>query len=425
MQRSLPWLIMFPLFGLAGVMAIYAWFSYALTAPNLILSNFEPYWQWQLWMWKTFFDHREALVPLYVWLIAGACSFHLILLTFLDTQTNSLKKPIVTLKMLFLGIFFVSLPLFFSNNALSYDVFNYIFNAKMIWVYQENPHVKVALDFAEDDWLRFMHNTHTPAPYGYGWSGLSLIPYMMGMGKLSLTWVIFRWWSGLSLGLLAAAIAWLIKKAPEPQRVFAAAWLFLNPLLLIEIISNSHNDLWMMVPALAGTALLARDRKPKTIILAAILLACSISIKYASLALAPVWLLLLIFPKHPLQKWWPFLASLLMFLPLLTARSQQFHPWYLTWVMAWIPLSMVVEPNAKSLLDGFIFRANRIWWQAVTILSISSLFRYLPYLQLGEYTPTIISQQKLITWIPFVVALVFFSVFELFRRPAKLGTMIK
>jgi hypothetical protein len=76
-----------------------------------------------------------------------------------------------------------------------------------------------------------------------------------------------------------------------------------------------------------------------------------------------------------------------MMLPLLTARSQQFHPWYLSWVLVWIPL------HKKTMWS---------WW--VLILSLSSLFRYIPWLLNDGFSDAILLQQKGITWIPACLA---------------------
>jgi hypothetical protein len=161
-------------------------------------------------------------------------------------------------------------------------------------------------------------------------------------------------------------------------------------LFFIEIVSNQHNDLWMLVPSLA--ALLLVFSKPKRqawlkIVLSALLLLFSVSTKLATLALVPLWLIAItgwywskvrqIFSWEKLI----FLSSLLLFLPLLTPRSQQFLPWYLTWSLVWLP---------------FI---NNRWWRAWVIgFSLTAMLRYLPWLSAGEFTKPVLYQQKLIVW---------------------------
>jgi len=236
-----------------------------------------------------------------------------------------------------------------------------------------------------------MHNTHTPAPYFYGWTGLSLLPYFLGGGKFSITWLSFRLFSFLSFGLLSFSLIKNIKK----QNIWLLI-LLLNPLLLIEVVSNAHNDLWMMAPAITAMLLIITNKKTsKTILLSLLLLLFSASIKLATLALIPIWLALVlpwkkVWPKlHEfILSSWPFLTSILLFLPLLTPRSKQFLPWYLIWSLVWLPL---------------INKKWQSWKISLLILSISSMFRYIPYLWMGNYDGDVIWQQQLITWVPFVL----------------------
>ncbi len=75
-------------------------------------------------------------------------------------------------------------------------------------------------------------------------------------------------------------------------------------------------------------------------------------------------------------------CSVALFVPLLTPRAQQFHPWYLLWSLLWLP---VVESR---------------WWRVLIIsLSVSSLLRYMPWLFEGGYTTAVHQNQLLITWV--------------------------
>src|SRR5690606_16427971 len=152
----------------------------------------------QQWMWQTFFENRELMTYVYVGIVAVA--FALYWAVTRDFNRKNVRLTLIT-SLLILS------PLLLAYNALSHDVFNYIFNAKMVRVYQADPHNKVALDFPQDDWLRFMHNTHTPAPYGYGWTAMSLVPSAIGMDKFVITWELFRLFSVVSLVLLFGTYA--------------------------------------------------------------------------------------------------------------------------------------------------------------------------------------------------------------------------
>ena len=73
---------------------------------------------------------------------------------------------------------------------------------------------------------------------------------------------------------------------------------------------------------------------------------------------------------------------------MLTSRSQQFHPWYLSWSLVWLP---VIK--------------NKVWRNTLLLFSISSLVRYLPWMLENGYNPQILLKQKLITWIQLALTL--------------------
>jgi hypothetical protein len=279
------------------------------------------------------------------------------------------------------------------------------------------------LDYGYDDWTRFMHNTHTPAPYGYGWSLLSLVPYSLGFGKLLSTWLSFKAFSWLSYFLLAV-LTW--HNSTKNQRWLV--WLtLLNPLLLIEVVGNSHNDLWMLVPALASLLLVLNKLTSFKVVASLALLAVSISIKLASVAVAPIWLVLVagplvldkVKPKSLLaralnfaQEQWAWLASVALFLPLMTERSKYFLPWYITWALVWLPFFTV--PKLKPLAQ-----LQRLWQCLLIGFSISSLYRYLPFLSQGNYDGQVVPHQIAITWIGGVVGTIILFLALNIAKPKK------
>ncbi len=380
-------------------LTLLAWWSWTLTAPNLVLSSWAPYWNLQQWLWQTFYSNRHFISQFYLLTIIGLFLAFLFLLAY---------QKFATIKHFLFTLVLLSLPLLFSFNALSFDVFNYLFNAKMVAVYQANPHQQVALDFSGDPWTRFMHNTHTTAPYGYGWTAISLLPFYGSFGKFLPAWLSFRFLNFALLIITFLVIFAGQKKVLAKNNWSTLALFFFNPLVLIELIMNMHNDLWMMLPALFSLILLYPQLKNhqflpvkiKNIFLSLLLITFSISIKYASIILLPLWLFLFLLPflgkiKTKLQFLFQFLyhylfdfAAVFMFLPLLTARSQLFHPWYLIWSLIFLP-----------------FAKNKIIQTSLIILSFSSLLRYLPYLQENGYNDYTLFYQQLISLVPVLIYL--------------------
>lgn len=238
----------------------------------------------------------------------------------------------------------------------SYDIFNYLFNAKMVLLYHANPHLQTAIEFAFDPMLRFMRNVHTPAPYAYGWTGLSLIP---GLAWLTKNFTLSFWAMKLFIAVFWFGQLWILQKLVRrlfPQEQWRY-WLFaLNPLVLVETLINGHNDVMMMFFALLSYWFFLNSQKFKSILF----LIFSASIKYVTILLLPFFWL----KKHFDL---PTLFSVGLLLVIFT-RPGQLHSWYLIWAFSFAVLS-----KSKWLVKVF------------TALTIGALLRYAPYLYFGHW----------------------------------------
>jgi len=392
--KAFPLKILFGLYFFAFI--LFALFSYSLVHPSLVLVGWKFYWQYQTWIWKNLFNNHQLLAEVYTCLIILLFAIYFFILA----KLRRMKTKPFQAKM-FIPYLFLLLPLFVSYNALSYDVFNYIFNAKMVVVYHANPHLVAAMHYEFDPWTRFMSNTYGLAPYGYGWTTISLLPYILGFNKFLPTWLLFRAFSILGIFLLYLSLQNLAKKIYKRGLTIQEFGLvFLNPLFLIEMVSSAHNDLWMMWPAvLAFSFILGPKIRFKHVALSFVFLLFSLAVKLSTMILLPLWALVLWKnvdfgeSKSKLAKltenYWPTIASFLMFLPLLTFRARQFYPWYLVWVFVWLP-----------------FIKFKPWKFAVVILSVTAMLRYIPWLYTNSFTDAVELQQKLFIWVPFVAIMV-------------------
>jgi len=383
---------------------IFGIFSFVLTDPNLFLLKSDLFVSFQTYLWKNILPMQNFRTIFYGSLVT------VIFINYLLILKNWSKLNLNSKKNFWRFIIIISLPLIFSYNALSYDLFNYIFNAKMVIEFGANPHVQTAINFPDEPMLRFMNNIHTPAPYGYGWTALSLLPYLAGLGKFLSTFLVFKFFAFMSLLLTLFITEKFFKKI----NYFKLALLYLNPLFLIEILSSSHNDLWMLAPALLAIylATILNSKKLFKIFLIIILMIFSISIKYATIVLLP-FLVYLIY-KDKLEKVikLPYifdLMSLALFLPLLTERSRYFLPWYLIWSLIFLPL--IKSKLLKNLLIVFSFSS---------LLRYLPWFYYLPWMSFHLDSSSLFPLQKLITWtIPGFYLLLSGVVFLFNRRREK------
>ncbi|GAF80636.1 unnamed protein product, partial [marine sediment metagenome] len=129
---------------------LFSIYSYAFLDIGLTLTSFEPYLNLQKKMqWFGYFNRPKSTI-IFIALCFSLYTIYCILYT-------SLKKVKISLKrVLFLSIL-ISGILIFAYPSFSHDIFNYIFNAKMVLVYKADPHQQVAANFP-DSMLGFMRN---------------------------------------------------------------------------------------------------------------------------------------------------------------------------------------------------------------------------------------------------------------------------
>ncbi len=270
-------------------------------------------------------------------------------------------------------IFAVTAILVFSYTAFSYDLFNYIFDAKILTHYHLNPYMYKALDFPGDKMLSFMHWTHRTYPYGPTWLFLTVPFSFIGFQIFIPTFFLFK----LLVGVLYLGTIWAIGKIMQvisPKReVLALTFFALNPLVLIESLISGHNDIAMMFLAMVSILFLVQ----KKYFLAFILLVLSVGVKYATGFLLPLFIVIYLFEKREVVIRWPtimltFIATMLLALFAATLRST-FQPWYLMYL---IPFAALISDEEYSIYP-------------ISILSVMGLLNYTPYLFMGNWDPPI------------------------------------
>lgn len=370
---------LFLIFGL--LFFLFTIFSYSQVDLNLTLARNSLYLSFQERMTELGYFLRPFATVIFVFLTLGFYFFYVILMKEIIHKREEIHSY------WWKRIFVLGFILWLAYPAFSHDIFNYLFNAKMVWVYHRNPHVDVAATFVYDVWLRFMHNVHTPAPYAYGWTVLSLLPGVLTIGsklKLSL------WGMKLFIGLFWLGQLWILKKIirqyykNEDWRWFLFA---LNPLVLIETLAVGHNDVVMMFLALFGYWFLLKAKKVDgNFLLSLFFLGLSISIKYATLILLPLWLIKVLKPRFD----FPFFASLLLAVAMFL-RPDQLHSWYLIWAFSWVILA-----KRKFIVALF------------STLSLGALLRYAPFLYYGKWDPPVYFLRNVI-WL--TVSILIFPIF--------------
>lgn len=348
----------------------YTIYSYAFLDIGLTLTSFTPYLNFQKNMrWFGYFNRPQST---FIFILLSLLLFTVYLLLIISFKHEKIPfKRILLLAVISSGI------LTFSYPAFSHDIYNYIFNAKMVLIYHANPHIHSAWEFS-DPMLGFMRNIHTPAPYYYGWTLISLLPYLTGFGRIFSELISFKLFSVMFYILIYVILSRIYSITDIKTDKLRLTLFFLNPLILIETIGIGHNDLSMMFLVLTSFYFLLKyktNKKLNFLWLAIIFFLFSVSIKYATIVLLPLLIIWYFKDKFDVGFW----GAVLLFLLPLIRPLDQLHSWYLIWPLVWVLLSK----NMKAIF--FVY-----------LLSFFALIRYFPYIWYGSWDQPVITQRLFI-----------------------------
>ncbi len=279
---------------------------------------------------------------------------------------KALRKQLKTKDIIILIISTAAI-LSFSYNAFSYDLFNYIFDAKIITYYHENPYFHRAMDYPTDPMLSFMRWTHRVYPYGPIWLALSVPVSFIGMNIFLLTFFLFKFMiTGFYLG--SVFMIYKINQKINPEHaIFNTVFFALNPLVIIESLVSSHNDIAMVFFGLLGLYCYFLRKR----IFALILVIISSQVKIPTLGL----LLPIVVSFTPLKtklenNKFVILTIISMLLASFYALIKiEIQPWYFLWILPFVAL---LKPNKYVLMASIGF-------------SLGLLFRYTVLLYFGDW----------------------------------------
>lgn len=340
-------------------------YSYTQVDLSLTLSQVSIYQTVEKWFQYVGYFNRPLSTYLYIGIIAILFYCYIVVLK-LVSEKKITKKQIWILTLITAGI------LVFSYNAFSYDLFNYIFDAKIITHYHQNPYVHKALDFPGEPMLSFMHWTQRTYPYGPIWLLVTVPLSFIGMNYFLLTFFLFKGLAAVSFLVTTYFIEKISRLTKNIPSEFAMAAFAFNPLVIFESLVSAHNDIVMMAFIMVAVYVLFTKKN----ISAWIMLLLSAGIKFATAFIAPVFVWFH-FQKKKNEKTYElfFLSSaVLMSVAVIVASIRtNFQPWYLIEVL---PFAALIA-HKKYILIPLI------------VLSIGSLIQYIPFLYTGNWDPPI------------------------------------
>lgn len=316
------------------VLILLSIYSYALIDPNITF--FQTKW-WEIFRERmVYFGYyqREASWIVYLGIVIALFIFHYFF-SKRYKQFNPVKLALL-----------VGIILLFSYPLLTHDFFNYMFDAKIATFYHKNPYIFKALDFPRDPWLRFMHWTHRTYPYGPVFLLLMFVPSFLSFGKFALSFILFK---STFIVFYILAVFFLNKLNKRYAMIFVT-----NPLIIVEGLVNSHNDLIGVSLAIIGVFYLLKSKGLKS----RLLFLLSAGIKYITLPLV-----FLSRDKKKMNR--SIFISLIGVLIYLSFKSE-IQPWYFL--------------NLFIFLPFFEQSINRL-----NIFFFGLLVSYYPYIRLGGW----------------------------------------
>ena len=380
MKNSNFWLLASGFWLLAFIFTLY---SYSQIDLNLTLFSNHFYQAFQQQMIKLGYFNRPLSASIYLILMILLFINYFFLITLA-------KKRKLRLSQIWLLILVAAAIFFFSYPAFSHDIFNYIFDVRILLYHKANPWMYTALDFPSDPWTRFMHWTHRTYPYGPFWIIASIMPYVFSFGKFTLALFNFK----LLFLLSYLGSCWLVYKIlfriNKKQSILGLVFFAFNPLVLNESIISPHLYIVMVFLGLLAIYLIFVKKK----ILGIFSLLLSILTKYATVGYIPI-----LFPKIKFNKKLWLMIGLTFAAILGQIYIREILPWYFLPLIALLVLSSV--SFLKIILWG---------------ISIGGALYYLPFIYIGEYTPYVKTLRIYLFLIPILLSIVFVILRSLRRR---------
>ncbi|MFH1186905.1 MAG: hypothetical protein V1697_01885 [Candidatus Levyibacteriota bacterium] len=355
-------------------------------SQNSLYQAVEKYFQY-----VGYFD-RPLSTSFYILILFLLFLFYILILI-------AINKNKINRRQFWIIILVTSGILTFSYNAFSYDLFNYIFDAKIYTHYHLNPYMYKALDFPSDPLLSFMRWTHRTYPYGPAFLFITIPVSYIGSNIFLVTFYLFKMLTTLFFLGLVYYLEKILILVNSKKSLFNIAFFALNPLVLIEILVSAHNDTSMMFFAILGIYLFLNTKWQIGFI----------TILFSALIKQVTTLLLIPFAVFFISGYFKKPISNEIFIKLCLAFSVigfiyvltqiEVQPWYFLWVFPFIAL--------LKLNKFIIFLTNGI--------IIGLLLRYAPFLYFGNWDGVVISIKSYVTVLSPIIALLTLLIINSFK----------
>jgi hypothetical protein len=181
------------------------------------------------------------------------------------------------------GLFAATMAFVYPITAI--DPFAYIAQSRILVEYHHNPLTTPPSAFPGDSVMLLTDGWYrSGAPYGPLGILVDALPTLL-VGKNLLANLLLLKLTFSALALTCAYLAFRLAKAVDPGYALGAALLVAwNPMVLVEVSGNGHNDVVMLLAAMLGLLAMAKER----LVIGAALVAASALVKYSTGLLFPL-----------------------------------------------------------------------------------------------------------------------------------------
>jgi len=164
------------------------------------------------------------------------------------------------------------------------DLYDYALTGKLLAHYRVNPFVVPPASFAEEPWLAYAPWGHATVAYGPVWVLLAAVAGWIAGDDLLASVLAFKLMAWLFYWLAILLVTLISRHRADANTLTDILFFAWNPLVLIETMTNGHNDVIMVAFVLLALLLVARRRTAG----AFASLAASALVKFISVAVTPL-----------------------------------------------------------------------------------------------------------------------------------------
>lgn len=266
----------------AGLLYILSYYVAISARHTVELFPWRPLGEWRI-------GSPVGLASFYALLLAGL--FLLYLLAFIKIR----RSPAAGRNLrgaVYAGAILAILVLLFVPSFLSKDLFDYMVHGRILTLHRANPFEVPASAFPPDEFLRAMGWPQYTTMYGPGWVSACALLSWIFPGSLAGSVLAYKTLfaaAHLGNGLMIGS---LLRSWGRPSLEGELLYLW-NPLLILQVAGQGHNDVFLMTCVLLGLHFAQRHAAAREVLdeaLAVICLTLSILVKYVTAPLLALYL---------------------------------------------------------------------------------------------------------------------------------------